>query len=155
MLKKLKELIMGEPSIEKNHVFFGKIVFIGNEKSKGNDYWEAEFKIEGAKEPITVLINVGKDGPDSKHVDFIQNCITDLDALFDKCWPIFKPDFQQWAGKPFSGKWRDDFELVSIEIPKEANDKNEWTVGYFVDAANHYFTARFIDGKPRYNEIDG
>ena len=24
-----------------------------------------------------------------------------------------------------------------------------------IDAANHYFTARFISGKPKYNEIDG
>ena len=66
-----------------------------------------------------------------------------------------EPDFQQWTGKPFSGNWRDDFELMSIEIPREADENNEWTVGYYIDAANHYFTARFISGKPKYNEIDG
>jgi hypothetical protein len=32
---------------------------------------------------------------------------------------------------------------------------NEWTVSWFVDAANHYFTARFVDGAPRHCEIDG
>ena len=69
--------------------------------------------------------------------------------------PVFESDFQQWTGKPFSGKWTDDFELMSIEIPREADETNEWTVGYYVDAAKHYFTARFIDGKPTYNEIDG
>jgi hypothetical protein len=88
-------------------------------------------------------------------VDFYKRCVSDLDTLFDKCWPIFEPDFQEWAGKTFSGKWRDDFKLMSIEIPREADENNEWTVGYYVDAANHYFTARFISGKPKYNEIDG
>jgi len=155
MLRKLKKIIFGKPPIEMNHEFFGKILFMGGDKLKEDDYWEAELVIKGAKEPITVLINTGKEGPDSKHVAFFKKCVLDLDRLFDKCWPVFEPDFRQWTGKPFSGKWRDDFELMSIEIPREADENNEWTVGYYVDAANHYFTARFINGKPKYNEIDG
>jgi hypothetical protein len=155
MLRKLKEFILGKPPIEINHEFFGRILLMRGDKLKEDDYWEAEFEIKGAKEPITVLINAGKVGPDRKHVAFFKKCVSDLDRLFDKCWPIFEPDFQQWAGKPFSGNWRDDFELMSIEIPREADENNEWAVGYYVDAANHYFTARFIGGKPKYNEIDG
>jgi hypothetical protein len=155
MLRKLKEFIFGRPPIEINHEFFGKILFMGGDKHKEDDYWEAELEIKGAKEPITVLIGAGKEGPDSKHAAFFKKCVSDLDTLFDKCWPIFEPDFQQWTGKPFSENWRDDFELMSIEIPREADENNEWTVSYYVDAANHYFTARFINGKPKYNEIDG
>lgn len=155
MLRKLKEFIFGRPPIEMNHEFFGKILFMGGDIPKEDDYWEAELEIKEAKEPITVLVNAGKEGPTSKHVTFYKNCVSNLDTLFEKCWPIFEPDFQQWTGKPFSGKWRDDFELMSIEIPKEADENNEWAVGYYVDAAHHYFTARFIGGKPRYNEIDG
>ena len=155
MLRKLKEFIFGRPPIEINHEFFGKILFMGGDKLKEDDYWEAELEIKGTKEPITVLINAGKEGPDSKHVAFFKKCVSDLDTLFDKCWPIFEPDFQQWTGKPFSGNWRDDFDLMSIEIPREADENNEWTVGYYIDAANHYFTARFINGRPKYNEIDG
>jgi len=49
----------------------------------------------------------------------------------------------------------DDFQLMSIEIPRDGDANNEWTAGYYVDKANHYFTARFIDGEPGYNEIDG
>jgi hypothetical protein len=155
MLRKLKEFIFGRPPTEMNHEFFGKILFMGVDKLKEDGYWEGELEIKGIKEPITVLINAGKEGPDSKYVAFFKKCVSDLDTLFDKCWPIFEPDFQQWTGKPFSGNWRDDFELMSIEIPREANENNEWTVGYYIDAANHYFTARFISGKPKYNEIDG
>lgn len=155
MLRKLKEFILRKPPIEMNHEYFGRILFMRGDKLKTDEYWEAELEIKRTKEPITVLINAGKEGPDSKHVAFFKKCVSDLDTLFDKCWPIFEPDFQQWTGKPFSGNWRDDFELMSIEIPREADENNEWTVGYFIDAANHYFTARFISGKPKYNEIDG
>ncbi len=107
------------------------------------------------QEPLTVLINAPREGPTEKHVGFYKNAISDLDALFNKCWPIFEPDFKQWTNKDFSGNWKDDFELMSIEIPRDAAENNEWTVSYFVDASNHYFTARFINGEPKYNEIDG
>jgi hypothetical protein len=155
MLKKLKELILCSPPIEMDHHFFGKILYMGGGIPKETGYWEAEMVIEGSKEPVAVLINAPKEGPGDKHVNFYKKYVNDLDALFKKCWPIFEPDFQQWTNKTFSGQWRDDFEFMSIEIPREADETNEWTVGYFVEAANHYFTVRFIDGKPRYNEVDG
>ena len=155
MFRKLKKIILGKPPIEMNHEFFGKITFMKGDKLKEDDYWEAELKIKGAREPITVLISAGKEGPSSEHIAFFQKCVSDLDSLFNRCWPVLEPDFQQWSGRPFNGSWRDDFELMSIEIPKEADENNEWTVSYYVDAANHYFTARFIGGKPKFNEIDG
>ena len=138
-----------------DHGFFGKILFMGGEAPADNDYWESELKIMEAKEPLTVLINAPKEGPTEKHLAFYENAISDLDVLFNKCWPIFEPDFKQWTNKDFSGNWKDDFELMSIEIPRDADQNNEWTVSYFVDASNHYFTARFINGEPKFNEIDG
>ena len=155
MLKKIKELILGKPPVELDHSFFGKILFMGGEIPKDDDYWEAEMNIDGSKEPITVLINAPKEGPNDKHIMFYKKHISDLDALFEKCWPIFEPDFLLWTNKTFSRPWRKDFEFMSIEIPRDADEKNKWTVGYYVDAAGHYFTARFIDGKPQYNEVDG
>jgi len=155
MLNKLKQFLFGKPPIQKQHDFFGKILFMGGDIPKDDDYWEAELEIKGSREPITILINAPIDGPDSRHVSFYEGCVADLDALFERCWPVFEPDFQEWTGNKFSGKWRDAFELMSIEIPREGDVTNEWTVGYYVDSANHYFTARFIDGTPKYNEIDG
>ncbi len=155
MWQKLKEMIIGKQPIEMEHDFFGRILFMGGDEPADDDYWESELSIKEAKEPLTIIINAPVSGPTKHHVDFLENAVSDLDALFKKCWPIFKPDFQQWTNKELNENWKDDFELLSIEIPKNADENNEWTVGYFVEAANHYFTARFIDGEPRYNEIDG
>jgi len=155
MLRKLKAFVFGKPPLEMEHDFFGKIFFMGGDISVANDYWESELKIEGAKEPLTVLINAPKKGPSEDQAAFYKNVISDLDALFNKCWPIFEPDFSPWTNKEFSGDWKEDFELMSIEIPKDGNENNEWSVSYYVDAANHYFTARFENGEPKYNEIDG
>ncbi|WP_217492218.1 hypothetical protein, partial [Veronia pacifica] len=155
MWQKIKDMILGKPPVEMEHEYFGKILFMGGDEPADDDYWEAEASINEAKEPLTILINAPLSGPTDVHVVFYKNAVSDLEALFDKCWPIFEPDFQQWTDKQFSGNWKDDFELMSIEIPRDADEKNEWTVGYYVDAAKHYFTARFIDGKPTYNEIDG
>lgn len=155
MLKKLRELFFGKPPLEMHHDFFGKIIFMGNDIPADNDYWESEIEIKDAKEPLTVLINAPREGPVDVHGRFYEQAVADLDLLFEKCWRVFKPDFKQWTNKEFSGNWKDDFELMSIEIPRNGDENNEWTVTYYVDAANHYFTARFIDGVARYNEIDG
>ncbi|GHA28974.1 hypothetical protein [Oceanisphaera arctica] len=148
MLSKLKERLFGKPPIERHHEFFGRIVFMGGDKAEPNDYWESE-------QPVSVLINAGLAGPGSPQVEFYRGCIADLDELFRQCWPIFEPDFELWTGKAFTGKWRDDFELMSIELPVDGDVSNDWSVCYFVDAANHYFTASFKRGLPRYNTIDG
>lgn len=155
MFNKLKKLIFGTPPLEKQHEYFGGILFMGNDIPAADDYWENGQELSGVREPITVLITAGIEGPSIEQVNFYKKCISDLDRLFEKCWPIFEPDFEQWTGKKFNGNWSDDFELMSIEIPKDANPSNNWSVGYYVDAANHYFTAQFKNGLPRYNEIDG
>ena len=83
MLRKLKKIICGKPPIEMNHEFFGKILFMGGDITKEDDYWEAELEIKEAKEPITVLIKTGKEGPNIQHVAFYKKCVSDLDTLFD------------------------------------------------------------------------
>ena len=155
MWQKLKEMILGKAPIEVDHEYFGRILFMGEDMPADDGYWEAQKSINESKEPISLIINAPLSGPTEAQVAFCQRMLSDLDALFFRCWPIFEPDFQQWTDKEFSGNWKDDFELMSIEIPKDADEKNDWTVGYYVDAAKHYFTARFVEGKPGYNEIDG
>ena len=155
MLQKLKERLFGKPPLKIEHGFFGKIIFMGGETPSDDDYWECELRVKGVKEPIGVTINAGIEGPKRGQVTFYKNAISNLDNLFDQCWPIFEPDFEQWTQKKFSGNWRDDFELMGIDIPKDASPNNKWAVCYFVDDANHYFTAQFENGRPKSNEIDG
>ena len=116
-------MIIGKPPIVMEHDFFGKMLFMSGEEPADDDYWEAELSIKEAKGPITVLINAPISGPTEEHVSFYKNSVSDLDALFNKCWPIFEPDFRQWTEKEFSGDWKDDFELMSIEIPRNADKK--------------------------------
>ena len=155
MWQNFKEMILGKPPIEMDHDFFGKITFMMGDLPNEDGYWESEVSINEAKEPLTILINASLAGPTEKHVAFYKNAVSDLNALFNRCWPIFETDFEEWTNKKFTGNWQDDFEIMAIEIPQDADENNEWTVSYYVDAANHYFTARFINGKPKYNEIDG
>ncbi len=138
------------------HGYFGTIVFEGGTEARDDDYWESEIFIDGLDKPLLVLITAGKEGPNNKHESLCKELTSDLDALFEKCWPIFKPDFKIWTKKEFSGNWRDDFELEVIVLPKDANLLNEWEVGYYVEAASgHNFTACFVNGLPKYNRIDG
>ncbi len=62
MFLKLKELIFGKPPVERQHDFFGKIVFVGGETPQPDDYWENEQRVDGIKETLTVLIIAGIDG---------------------------------------------------------------------------------------------
>ncbi len=155
MLSKLKAWLFGQPPVERHHAFFGKVVFMGGATPEPDDYWECEQSVDGVKEPISVLIHAGLAGPGPRQVGFYRERMADLDELFRQCWPVFEPDFEQWTGKRFTGRWRDDFELMSVEIPLDGDINNDWSVCYFVAAANHYFTASFERGLPRYNTIDG
>lgn len=155
MWQNFKNLIFGKPALEKEHIFFGKMLFMGEGVPNENDYWESKISILEKQEPIEIFINTSISGPSENQVKFCKDAISNLDELFDRCWPIFEPDFEQWTYKKYTGNWRDSFEIMSIEIPLNADVKNEWSVCYYVDDAKHYFTAKFINGKPTYNEIDG
>ena len=155
MLQKIKALFFGKPVVEIDHDYFGKIFFMGGSVPEDDDYWECELIVNDDKEPISIQITADINGPTSKQVMLCKANLSNLDGLFAKCWFIFEPDFQQWTDKKFSGKWRDDFELMGFSIPKDADTNNAWNVCYFVDSANHYFTAQFENGIAKYNEIDG
>ncbi len=155
MWKKLRELLFRKPPVEMDHEFFGSIVFMGEDKPADDDYWESELAIADNPKPVTVLINAPVTGPEDSQVIFCQQALSDPDGLFGRCWPVFEPDFEQWTGKAFGGDWRDDFVLISIEIPRNGDESHQWAVCYYVDAASHYFTARFVAGRPAFNEIDG
>jgi len=94
-------------------------------------------------------------GPDAAQVELCKTLLGDLDALFDRCRPLFEADFEQWTGRPFPHEWRDDFSLVGLGLPPRGDPSAEWEVTYFVDAANHYFTAYFEDGRASYLTVDG
>jgi hypothetical protein len=68
---------------------------------------------------------------------------------------VFEGDFETWAEKPFPADWQDDFSLVGLDLPARGKDTESWSACYFVDAANHYFTACFEGGRARYATIDG
>ena len=155
MLKKFIEKILGKPPLEMDHDFFGKLIFMGGDSTAGDDYWECELTINGCEDPIGISITADIEGPTAAQVELFNQLTADLDDLFNRCWMIFKSDFKQWTGKTFSGHWRDEFTLVGLGIPKDADINNDWHVCYFVESANHFFTAQFEGGMPTFNEIDG
>jgi hypothetical protein len=68
---------------------------------------------------------------------------------------LFEGARRRWAEKPFPAEWQADFSLVGLGLPEAGDNANPWNVCYFVDAANHYFTAYFEDGRPSYVTVDG
>ena len=62
---------------------------------------------------------------------------------------------EQSAEQPFPHEWRDEFSLPGLGVPPRRDEAEPWDIGYFVDAANHYFTAHFEGGRPSYLTVDG
>ena len=131
------------------HPYFGKLRYMSGE------YWEAELEVADAKEKVGVTVPGPETGPVQAQVDFCRSVLADQDGLFERCRPVFEPDFEEWTGKPFPRSWRDDFALVGLDLPPGGLDTEPWSVCYFVDAANHYFTAYFDAGTASYSTIDG
>jgi hypothetical protein len=86
---------------------------------------------------------------------FCRSVLNDLDGLFTRCRPVFEGDFEEWSGKPFPPDWRSEFSLVGLGLPERGDDSRPWDVCYFVDAANHYFTAYFEGGRASHLTVDG
>ena len=118
-------------------------------------YWEGELHVPGLPEPVGLVVPAPETGPEEAQVAFCKTHLADLDALFERCRPLFEPDFEEWTQKAFPRAWRDDFLLVGLGLPARGDESEPWDVGYFVDAANHYFTAYFEDGRPSYLTVDG
>jgi hypothetical protein len=129
--------------------YFGRLTFM-----RGG-YWEGELVVPGVSEKVGLVVPASETGPSEEQAAFCRRLLADLDALFARCRPVFEGDFEQWAEKPFPAEWQADFSLVGLGLPEVGDNANPWNVCYFVDAANHYFTAYFEDGRPSYVTVDG
>jgi hypothetical protein len=132
-----------------DHPYFGRLTFMFDH------YWEGELVVADVPEKVGLVIPAPATGPTEAQAAFCRRLLDDLDALFERCRPLFEPDFEEWAEKPFPAAWRDDFSLVGLGLPARGDEQEPWDVGYFVDAANHYFTAHFEQGRPSYLTVDG
>jgi hypothetical protein len=131
------------------HPYFGALTFMPG------DYWEGELVAAGVPETIGITVQAPETGPTQPQVDFCRALLDDLDALFERCRPVFEGRFEEWTSKPFPVAWREEFSLVGLDVPPDGNPSQPWSVTYFVDAANHYFTAFLEDGRPSYMTVDG
>ena len=119
------------------------------------EYWEADLVVPGVKDKVGLVVPAGETGPSDAQALFCGALLSDLDGLFSRCRPVFEGDFEEWTERPFPGDWREEFALVGIGLPEDGEESKPWDVTYFVDSANHYFTAYFEEGRPSYLTVDG
>jgi len=132
-----------------DHPYFGRLTYMAGE------YWVGELPRAGLPERVGLVVPAPPTGPDEAQVMFCRGLLDDLDALFERCRPLFEPDFEEWAEEPFPTEWSEDFVLTGLGLPARGDEREPWDVGYFVEAANHYFTAHFEQGRPSYLTVDG
>jgi hypothetical protein len=142
--------IFGRRKQELDHPYFGRLLFVPR-----GGYWEAELVVEGMPEKVGLVVPAGESGPAAAQAELCRGLLADLDGLFARCRPVFEGDFESWTGKAFPSEWRDEFSLVGLGLPAEGDMMRPWDVCYFVDAANHYFTAYFEGGTASYLTVDG
>lgn len=118
-------------------------------------YWEGELVVPSLPEKVGLIVPAPATGPSLEQEEFCRTVLADLDGLFARCRPVFEGDFEQWTAKAFPSDWRNEFLLVGLELPENGDAARPWDVCYFVDAANHYFTAYFEAGRASYLTVDG
>jgi hypothetical protein len=132
-----------------DHPYFGRLTFMPG------DYWEGELDVPDSPEPVGLVVPAPDTGPDDAQAALCRELLADQDALFERCRPLFEGDFETWTKRPFPTAWREEFVLTGLGLPARGDEREPWDVGYFVDAANHYFTAHFEQGRPSYLTVDG
>jgi hypothetical protein len=138
---------------EQMHPYFGKMLYFGSEDAS-KSYWEAELTPEGEGK-VGITFEGTPDGPTDGEDAFCRKALADLDALFEKCRAAFSVDFPTWTESTMPANWRDSFELDGLSLPRHGDPSNAWEVCYFVDLANHWFTAVFENGAVTDVRIDG
>jgi len=131
------------------HLFFGRLTFMPG------GVWEGDLAVPGLPEKVGVVIPASEAGPSTQQTEFCRALLDDLDGLFRRCRPVFTGAFEEWTAKPFPSDWREEFSLVGLTLPVGADEAQPWDVCYFVDAANHYFSAYFELGRASYLTVDG
>ena len=136
------------------HPYFESLTYFGHEDPT-RCYWEAEIADPELSEKISITMQGTEEGPTPSEQEFCQRTISDLDGLFAKCRSAFEPEFISWAEQPFPAEWRKAFLLVGFSVPPQGDASQPWEVTYFVEPANHYFTAEFESDRVVRVVIDG
>ena len=100
-----------------DHPYFGRLTYMAGE------YWEGELPRAGLPERVGLVVPAPPTGPDEAQVMFCRGLLDDLDALFERCRPLFEPDFEEWAEEPFPTEWSEDFVLTGLGLPARGDER--------------------------------
>ena len=141
-------------SREATHPYFENLVYFGF-KDEQKCYWESELLLPNGQGRIGVTMQGTKNGPTEAEVAFCRRTLSDLDGLFAKCRKAFEATYEPWVKAPMPADWRSVMTLDGFWIPRDGDESNDWEVCYFVEPAQHYFTAVFRNGRVERVDVDG
>lgn len=132
-----------------DHPYFGRLTFMEP------DYWEGELVLEGAAERVGLVVPAPATGPVEAQVELCRRLLGEPERLLERCRPVLEGTYEEWAGTPLPEDWKGEFTLVGLGLPADGNEAAPWDVTYFVEAASHYFTVPFVDGRAQAPVVDG
>ena len=140
-------------TLELTDGFFGKVVYFGTKGQAG--HWEAELRQPRSDDKFSVVIPAGKEASLEPYAYLMANLLDDMDSMFKCCRQAFEAEWMKWVNEPFPARWRETFILNCITLPGNANLDDHWSLCYFVNPAERYFTALFHAGKVSEVIVDG
>jgi hypothetical protein len=155
ILKTLKSFFIPKPrEPDMKHTYFGDLMYdgIGNDK----DIWEGEISLAPISDSIGIHITAGESGPTDNHVTFIETLKSNIEQVIEDITPKLKPSFEQWTDKSYPKEFFDEFKLVHITIPLNADLSNPWSISFDCKSdIEHMFTVEYENGFPIGVSIDG
>lgn len=148
-----KDITGREEILELTDGFFGKVVYFGKKGQGG--HWEAELRQPKSDDKFSVVIPASKDASLEPYAQLMASLIEDTDSMFKRCQQAFEIEWVKWVNGPFPARWKETFVLNCITLPENAELSDSWSVCYFVNPADRYFTARFQNGKVNDVIVDG
>lgn len=136
------------------HPYFENLLYFGARKAEDR-YWEAELPLPDGSGRIGVTMTGTPEGPTPEEEAFCRKALADLDALFERCRSAFEPEYVNWTKTALPENWRETMSLDGFQVPRNGDESEDWELCYFVEPANHWFTAVFKDGRVTMVSVDG
>ena len=107
---------------------FGTLVFMEIKKHPERSYWEGEWAMPGAFNPVGISLNGGRDGPSRESRDFYLSLPDEIEQILERCRPPLGKVFRDWLNRELPKNLFSELKLTGFDVDDPKENPPHWRV---------------------------